>query len=510
MKIQKIMRGMALAAVMALIATTAVAQPVTVSQIPGYHANDGEFNVTPIIGAGYDSSVVVGNGFETFCVSRTASLSILPGQYFGSVDINGIHQPENVVITKGMAWLYSQFAAGTLGGYNYIDTAGSGRTDSAYQLQLAIWILEGQYPITSIVDGSDPFLNEAVAFFGGGAAGLAAAMSPNTPGDYNVGVLNLNVLNADGSIGIVAQPVLVLLAPPPCSANICGNIFADCDGSGDLTAGDAGLPGVPVKLVDSTGKTVGSVNTDKNGTYCFGNLSAGTYTVAVTPPAGYQQTAASTSYHWKDGYARDCWMENDGNIHCINSGTECWIDKNGCLNWKDSYGRNCWTDKYKNTHCQPCSYKSCNATINNNTITVTLTNCQNQLNVNFSYTGTKSSLSVCVTGPSSVKCGQTVTYTCTVINTGNACFKGGPVCHTIGNCSWWGWQGNCSTFTSTCPPLSPGQSCVLQQKCTPGKGNIGTFGCQSTITCSNPTGWNGWGQGGNGSFQSSCTTQVTY
>jgi hypothetical protein len=217
MKIQKIMRGMALAAVTALVATTAVAQQVTVSQIPGYHANAGEFNVTPIIGHGYDASVMVGNGFETFCISRTAYLPILPGQYFGSVDINGIHQPENVAITKGMAWLYAQFAAGTLVGYDYADTAGSGRTDSAYQLQLAIWILEGQYSIDAIQPDSNPFLNEAMDFFGGGAAGLAVAMSPNTPGDYNVGVLNLNVINPDGSIGAIAQPMLVLLEPtPPC------------------------------------------------------------------------------------------------------------------------------------------------------------------------------------------------------------------------------------------------------------------------------------------------------
>jgi hypothetical protein len=93
----------ALAGVTALEAVTAVAQPVTVSQILRYHANDGDFNFNPIIGSAYDSSVVVGNGFETFCTSRTASLTALPGQYYGSVDIIGIHRPENGVITKGMA-----------------------------------------------------------------------------------------------------------------------------------------------------------------------------------------------------------------------------------------------------------------------------------------------------------------------------------------------------------------------------------------------------------------------
>ena|ERR1039458_3026166 len=137
MKIQKLVRGMALAAVATLVATTALAQQVTVSQIPGYHDNDGEFNVTPIIGSGYSSSAVVNNGFETFCLSRNASITV-PGLYYYSVSSAGIYQPDNLPITKGAAWLYSQFAAGTLGGYNYVDTTGSYRTNSAYNLQLAI------------------------------------------------------------------------------------------------------------------------------------------------------------------------------------------------------------------------------------------------------------------------------------------------------------------------------------------------------------------------------------
>jgi len=282
-----------------------------------------------------------------------------------------------------------------------------------------------------------------------------------------------------------------------CQGNICGHVFADCDGSGDLTKGDVGLSKVVVSLLNSN-KVVGTVATDSNGGYCFTNLPGGSYTISVTPPSGYSQTAASTSYHWKDNYGRTCWQENDGYIHCVSSGTECWWDKGNNCHWKDSYGRDCWKDYWGSTHCQPCSYQSCNAPTNNNKICLTLTNCTSKTDVDFAYTGTKSCLSVSVCAPSYVKCGQSCTYTCTVTNTGNVCFTGGTVCHQIGNCGYYGWN-NCQNIYDNCPPLSPGQSCTFTHKCTFNSWNCGTVGCQSTVNCNS--------HNGNYSCQSSCYSQ---
>jgi len=267
-----------------------------------------------------------------------------------------------------------------------------------------------------------------------------------------------------------------------CRGSICGHIFADCDGSGDLTQGDVGLSNVVVTLLDSNNKALGTQATDANGGYCFTNLAGGNYTVSVTPPAGYSQTAASTSYHWKDGYGRNCWFENDGYIHCLSSGTECWWDKNNCCHWKDYYGRDCWKDNYGNIHCQPCSYQSCNVTTYNNKICVTLSNCVSKTDVDFAYTGSRSCLQVTCSVPNYVKCGQSYTYTCTVVNNGNVCFTGGKVCHTIGNCGWGGWN-NCCTVYDDCPPLSPGQKCTFTHKCTTSYWNCGTIGCQANVNC---------------------------
>lgn len=639
MRIHKTMGCVALAATALLVAAGASAQTVAVSQTPGYHADDGEFTITPIIGAGYSASAIVSNGFQSFCISRNAGITI-PGTYFYEISSSGIYQPDNLGISIGTAWLYSQFATGVLPNYHYnganiIDPGQtlSERANDAYNLQLAFWTMEGQYwygPGAGAASAAqdiaeNPWLALVAQTFGGGTNGLIEAMSANTPGTYNVGVLNLNVDNA-GTEGGSAQPVLVLLPQQPacigdfiwndlnhngiqdagepgiggatvlltdcsgnsvtdingnpvspyvtgtngfytftnlppgsyeirvllpsgyvftqqfagtntaidsnvnpvtgvsdcrtlvagqcddtvdagayipqtCTASLCGSVFADCDGNGVLSAGDIGLPGVPVKLLGTNGTTVASTTTDTNGAYCFNGLSGGSYLISITPPAGYAEIAASTGYHWKDSYGRNCWLENDGYAHCLNNGTECWLDNNSCLHWKDAYGNDCWKDG-SGSHCKPCCYTSCNTTNLNNTLCVTLTNCQTALNVNFALTGIQPKLSVCVTAPSTGKCGQTITYTCCVTNTGNVCFKGGTICHNIGNSGGFGWNGG-TCYTTSCPPLAPGQSCVVTQQCPLSSWNYGTLGCQATVTC-NQT------YGGTCSGQSYCTTQVTH
>jgi hypothetical protein len=288
-----------------------------------------------------------------------------------------------------------------------------------------------------------------------------------------------------------------------CRGNICGHVFADCDGNGDLTAGDVGISNIIVSLLDSANHLLGKTTSDKNGGYCFTNLSGGNYVVTITPPSGYCQTAASTSYHWKDSYGRTCWQENDGYIHCLSSSYECWWDKSNTCHWKDTYNRDCWKDGWGYIHCQPLSYKSCNALTNNNCISVTLTNCTSQTDVDFAYTGTKPSVSVSCSGPSSVRCGQTYTYTCTVENTGNVCFKGGNVCTTVGNCTYWGgWNYGCNNYTANCPPLSPGQKCTITVKCSFNSWNCGTVACQSQVNCNHNY--------GTSSGQSWCYSQCSW
>ncbi len=68
----------------------------------------------------------------------------------------------------------------------------------------------------------------------------------------------------------------------------CGNdgsigdrLWYDIDGDGNQDAGEFGLPGVSVELLNSGGTVIATRTTDSNGVYSFDGLAAGNYTVRV-------------------------------------------------------------------------------------------------------------------------------------------------------------------------------------------------------------------------------------
>jgi hypothetical protein len=129
----------------------------------------------------------------------------------------------------------------------------------------------------------------------------------------------------------------------------------------------------------------------------------------------------------------------------------------------------------------------------NSGITVTVTNCQNVSGVNFALMGTSKCLSVTWSCPSSSKCGNTVTYTCTVQNTGTCCFTGG--CKLSCPC-FGGWNQTCTT------PIYPGQSCSFTKSYTYQNHDCGNFNCNATC--------NGYAfDGSYCSGQGYCSTQVS-
>ncbi|MCO6455469.1 MAG: DUF11 domain-containing protein [Pirellulaceae bacterium] len=65
-------------------------------------------------------------------------------------------------------------------------------------------------------------------------------------------------------------------------STIGDRIFVDADGDGIQDAGEPGIPGVTVNLLDNGGNVIGTTTTNQNGQYQFPNLPAGTYTVVVT------------------------------------------------------------------------------------------------------------------------------------------------------------------------------------------------------------------------------------
>lgn len=175
-----------------LIGTTGLL-PTGITRTSGYYAgNGGEFTIG---GSGLDltsyaASTKTTNSFQTFCLEGDEYTFSNKGSYFvndkalaGGWNTNG-----GDPISKGTAWLYSQFASGTwetgfgLPTYNY--AVGTGRSVSAGLLQNAIWYLEDEG--VGGIGSYNAFVTAAENKFGD----LATAKLGSAPGEFGVGVLN--------------------------------------------------------------------------------------------------------------------------------------------------------------------------------------------------------------------------------------------------------------------------------------------------------------------------------
>ncbi|WP_432377511.1 SdrD B-like domain-containing protein [Duganella sp. P38] len=95
-------------------------------------------------------------------------------------------------------------------------------------------------------------------------------------------VLNSGDVNLSVDAGIVATP-----------ATIGDRVWEDSNHNGVQDAGEAGIAGVTVNLLDASGNQVGTTTTDASGNYHF-SVAPGTYSVAVVAPAGYLATTPAT------------------------------------------------------------------------------------------------------------------------------------------------------------------------------------------------------------------------
>ncbi len=78
------------------------------------------------------------------------------------------------------------------------------------------------------------------------------------------------------------------------SASLSGSVVLACSGDSNLSNNE-GMTNVTVTLKDSNGNTVATTTTSSSGSYSFSGLALGTYTVVVTPPAGYTETYPASS-----------------------------------------------------------------------------------------------------------------------------------------------------------------------------------------------------------------------
>ncbi len=77
---------------------------------------------------------------------------------------------------------------------------------------------------------------------------------------------------------------------PPALGSLGDYVWVDVDGDGIQDAGEPGVPGVVVHLMDCQGNVLGEMMTDANGLYLFTDLEAGDYRVHFVLPEGYTFT----------------------------------------------------------------------------------------------------------------------------------------------------------------------------------------------------------------------------
>jgi hypothetical protein len=141
-----------------------------------------------------DTKSATAQTFQSFCIETNEYINwgsiynvafsngAIAGGSGGTI-VNGTD-----LISKGTAWLYSQFAAGTLAGYNWADPQRSdSASSSAALLQNAIWYLEGE----AALQANNIFYAAAETFFGSATAAKADAAD----GEYGVKVMNLTDAN---------------------------------------------------------------------------------------------------------------------------------------------------------------------------------------------------------------------------------------------------------------------------------------------------------------------------
>lgn len=82
-----------------------------------------------------------------------------------------------------------------------------------------------------------------------------------------------------------------LNATPP--ASLGDRVWKDDNGNGIQDAGEVGISGVTLTLLNAAGQVVATTTTDATGFYKFANLAPGNYTVRVVPPANYSLSPKS-------------------------------------------------------------------------------------------------------------------------------------------------------------------------------------------------------------------------
>lgn len=168
---------------------------------------------------------------------------------------------------------------------------------------------------TGIVGATVQLLNGAGLVLGSTVTGADGfyRFTGLVPGDYSIQVLpagftptqrNQGTEAGDSDIGATGRSDVFNLETGEVEtqldaglyrgARLGGTVFEDVDGDGLQDAGEGGVSGRLVTLLDAAGASTGrTAVTDANGNYLFDNLAPGTYSVTFTPNGAQPFTRAN-------------------------------------------------------------------------------------------------------------------------------------------------------------------------------------------------------------------------
>jgi hypothetical protein len=218
-------RGLAASAIVLAAGTGAFAGPTLTLDTNSYSdsSGGGEFTVvgSGLSNVGYAATTGSSFGagdFETFCMAFNEDF--VPGNSFGytlGTTTMGDGSNPNVPLTQGAAYLYSQFAKGTLTNYDYSNASSgqfSSRANAAEALQIAIWWVQG-LDTGGIYSEGAPVPNSGDNYYVNLLSGIGATWATTVASpDYDgVKVLVLDNSNSSNGSTPYSQPQLYYSVP---------------------------------------------------------------------------------------------------------------------------------------------------------------------------------------------------------------------------------------------------------------------------------------------------------
>lgn len=118
------------------------------------------------------------------------------------------------------------------------------------------------------------------------AATGTASLNISKAGTYSIQV------TATDKYGTATAATSFVVVSPKTKVSVKGTVFFDVTSNGSRDGSDFGLPGITVRLLNTSKQVVASSTSDSSGTYSF-SVAPGNYTASVVLPRGYSFTTTS-------------------------------------------------------------------------------------------------------------------------------------------------------------------------------------------------------------------------